>query len=106
MRSCEELDLCSHPCPSDGVQRVSRVVGGFKLLCHHRMRLHNRTARSWSRPTTVTRSGWDLHEAEQDRIRASLDAIANRLDGLATTYSKAPRWARPVPWCPTDIGDL
>src|SRR5690606_7820699 len=31
----------------------------------------------------------DLLKTEQDRIRASLEAITNRLDTLATTYDQA-----------------
>ena len=48
----------------------------------------------------------DLLKAEQDRIRTSLDAITNRLDGLATTYRDAHDGLDQLLGVLTDLGDL
>ncbi|GAA2089011.1 hypothetical protein GCM10009823_04460 [Brevibacterium salitolerans] len=48
----------------------------------------------------------DLLKTEQDRIRASLQAITNRLDTLATTYDQAKVGLDAILELLTDIGDV
>ncbi len=48
----------------------------------------------------------DLLKSEQDRIRTSLDAITNRLDSLATTYTSARGGLDQIIGILTDLGDL
>lgn len=48
----------------------------------------------------------DLLKTEQDRIRASLQAITGRLDSLETTYDKAKVGLDAILGLLTDIGDV